>query len=82
MKVRVDAIVLDEPMLAGKYGQIVDVENDELALLWVKRQWCARIDEDKPPERAVVETPESNQAAAEKETATVRRRGRPPAVET
>jgi hypothetical protein len=83
MKVRVDAIVLDEPLLQGKFGEIIDVANDELATLWIKRQWCARMDEDKPkaPERAVVETPESHQAAAEKETTTVRRRGRPPTTE-
>jgi hypothetical protein len=82
MKVRVDAIVLDEPLLQGKFGEIIDVANDELATLWIKRQWCVCMDEDKPktPTRATVETPENNQAAAEKETATVRRRGRPPTV--
>jgi hypothetical protein len=81
MKVRVDAIVLDEPLLQGKFGEIVDVANDELATLWIKRQWCVCMDEDKKaPARATVETPENNQAAAEKETATVRRRGRPPTV--
>lgn len=80
MKVKIIAHFADEE---GNYSHadlnrkpvIVDVR-EQIGRNWIEKGWAvARPDlEEKPPERAVIETPEDDSGIAERETATLKRK--------